>query len=403
MTKALGSRTAVKAKMRNKYVLALIAAVSSVYLMNNLVFGRMVTGFWGSYIFPAFSWCFIAFLVTRLPGRRPAAKLRHRTLLCWLGFTSAMGAILVSFAFGFLEGFGNSPYDHSVLGIIINIFYLGSLLVGMELGRFWLLRALFRERPALGVAAVSLTYSFFWFSLSKVLSLAGGAGLLRFMGETYLPAFSENVLASYLALLGGPLPAIVYRGTLLAVHWFSPILPNLNWMMRSLTGTFLPAFGTAFVHQVYYSEGVKCKKERTSAGDLTGWIVTSAVSVLVMWFSLGIFSIFPNAIVSGSMEPHIEVGDVVIVKKLSSDTLKEGDIIQFIDDGIKINHRIINITDDQSGGRVFWTKGDANREADFDPVYPQQITGKVVFVVPKAGWITIMARGTNSEKGIDKE
>lgn len=65
-------------------------------------------------------------------------------------------------------------------------------------------------------------------------------------------------------------------------------------------------------------------------------------------------------IFTGSMEPAIRVGSIVVIKPFNPESLKEGDIICFkLSEPTSITHRIINITDEG-----FITKGDANKDPD---------------------------------------
>ncbi|MEG2200439.1 MAG: signal peptidase I [Anaerovorax sp.] len=96
-----------------------------------------------------------------------------------------------------------------------------------------------------------------------------------------------------------------------------------------------------------------------------------------------LFGVSMMRVVSGSMEPTIADGAVILVKKINPDDLKVGDAISFyaIDPGIagEINtHRIVEITQDQ-GRRCFITKGDANGIQDPYGVYDEKIIGKVIF------------------------
>ena len=68
-------------------------------------------------------------------------------------------------------------------------------------------------------------------------------------------------------------------------------------------------------------------------------------------------------VLSGSMEPTLNVGGVIIVEKVDPMTLQEGDIITFISNdtslsGQVVSHRIIQVVDNNNG-RMFITKGDA--------------------------------------------
>lgn len=82
---------------------------------------------------------------------------------------------------------------------------------------------------------------------------------------------------------------------------------------------------------------------------------------------------------SGSMEPELETGTVIIVKKIKADAVKEGDIICFYSRdpqifGIPNTHRVSEIGE-ENGERVFITKGDANHIADEQPVHGEDIVG----------------------------
>lgn len=78
-------------------------------------------------------------------------------------------------------------------------------------------------------------------------------------------------------------------------------------------------------------------------------------------------------VVSGSMEPTIGVGDLIVVNT-NYDELKEKDIITFYDgNGSFVTHRIIDIVDDE-----FITKGDNNNSEDQDRVKREKVVGKYI-------------------------
>jgi len=97
-----------------------------------------------------------------------------------------------------------------------------------------------------------------------------------------------------------------------------------------------------------------------------------------------ILGIYMFNIVSESMEPTLEINDVVVVQKCEPTKLKEGDIITFQQEERVISHRIQDITEER-GTIKFKTKGDNNEIADPDQVEPKQVYGKVLFSVKKAG------------------
>jgi signal peptidase len=94
---------------------------------------------------------------------------------------------------------------------------------------------------------------------------------------------------------------------------------------------------------------------------------------------------------SGSMEPAIKTGSVVITSVAK--TYQVGDIVAFTTTTIKdvVTHRISSITDDEKGRR-FVTKGDANKAVDPQPVPKNNIQGKVRLAIPYAGYFVSFAK-----------
>lgn len=94
---------------------------------------------------------------------------------------------------------------------------------------------------------------------------------------------------------------------------------------------------------------------------------------------------------SGSMEPAIMTGSLVVVRATGS--YQVGDVITFDRPGsvVPTTHRIIAVLE-EGGQTVFTTKGDANEEADTDPALASQVRGQVLLSVPRVGFILDFAR-----------
>lgn len=92
-----------------------------------------------------------------------------------------------------------------------------------------------------------------------------------------------------------------------------------------------------------------------------------------------IFGITIFEIISGSMEPTINVNDLIIVTE--TDSIKENDIITYKNNDDFITHRVIKIE-----GDVITTKGDSNNSVD-NKIRKEDIIGKVIFTIPKGGII----------------
>lgn len=80
-----------------------------------------------------------------------------------------------------------------------------------------------------------------------------------------------------------------------------------------------------------------------------------------------------------SMEPELNIGDVIIVKQCLPEDLKIGDIITFSSRGELITHRISDI--DQKYQR-YSTKGDKNTLNDIEKIKFEDIKGVKVLTLP---------------------
>ena len=82
------------------------------------------------------------------------------------------------------------------------------------------------------------------------------------------------------------------------------------------------------------------------------------------------------SVVTGSMSPTWEIGDVIIVK--IDNNIKKDDIITYYKDGNFITHRVIDIH-----GKEITARGDSNNSSD-SPVSKEMVVGKVVHVFARA-------------------
>lgn len=117
------------------------------------------------------------------------------------------------------------------------------------------------------------------------------------------------------------------------------------------------------------------------------WTITAIAVVL---FSLGPRAFGRQTLVvrSGSMEPAIPTGSVVVVRPVRPETLRIGDVITFErsdGDVAVVTHRIVDVL--RSGpSPIFQTQGDANAAPDPMPVQYRNQGWLVTAVVPYAGY-----------------
>lgn len=96
---------------------------------------------------------------------------------------------------------------------------------------------------------------------------------------------------------------------------------------------------------------------------------------------------------SGSMEPSIMTGDIILIS--ANETYGKNDVITFLDSQERtVTHRIMDISANK-GQNHYVTKGDANRSEDEDFVPHDRIIGKVRLVIPKLGYMVGFAKSAN--------
>lgn len=120
-------------------------------------------------------------------------------------------------------------------------------------------------------------------------------------------------------------------------------------------------------------------------------IITIALLLLVSVFPIP-GNIETKIVLSGSMEPAIKTGSIVVIKP--EDNYEIGDIITFGKDtkkDIPTTHRIIKMRA-SSGEILYRTKGDANGDPDGRETNKKSVIGKVLFSIPYLGYILDFAK-----------
>lgn len=112
-------------------------------------------------------------------------------------------------------------------------------------------------------------------------------------------------------------------------------------------------------------------------------VFLSLVAILVAVSALNIpdgYKLY--TVQSGSMQPTISVGSLVIVKPVNDYKLE--DIVTYQKEDFTTTHRIQEIKT-ENDTTFYITKGDANDASDSEPVFSNQVLGKVIFSLPFLG------------------
>lgn len=122
-------------------------------------------------------------------------------------------------------------------------------------------------------------------------------------------------------------------------------------------------------------------------------LIVCLVSMLIIFFiartsgeTPSVFGYSILRVSSGSMEPELMVGDVIIDKKIEDySDIKKGDVVTFYGSGnlsgMLVTHKVIKAPYYENGVLMIQTRGIANEIAD-EPILATAVTGTMVCKVP---------------------
>lgn len=397
----------VRSDLYKKISLGLIAFLVLMYLrQNTALLSLQFLGGFNTWVEPIIWGVMSLLIVYAIPKKHLKGQVKHKQTVYIWAFNAAVTFIIMSLMAGFFEGFGKSPYDHSWMGILQNSIIIGSALVGQELVRDYVLKSTLGRGSKWPIPLMIGLMTFINIPLVQLTNMTGSQEMMTFVANIFLPTLSENMLATYLVVYAGPVASVIYLGLVEAFEWLSPILPDLSWLTKGMIGMSVPIGALIMISQAYMKLTGHFKSYREKETKVYEWLPVTVICVLIIWFTVGVFPIYPSAIATGSMKPGINPGDVVLVKKVQDradiEALQIGDIIQFKKESILVNHRIIDIVEEEDEMK-YRTKGDNNSAQDADLVAAEDIRGTIVEVIPKIGWPTLILKNSNKEAPPDIE
>ncbi|MGB9963319.1 signal peptidase I (plasmid) [Halobacterium sp. MBLA0001] len=131
-----------------------------------------------------------------------------------------------------------------------------------------------------------------------------------------------------------------------------------------------------------------------TAGKTTATLAVVAVLLTTVLVAIpGVIGADASYVVlSNSMEPALETGDVVIVQAVAPGAIEVGDVITYqrppdADGGPnRVSHRVIDVHE-ADGELTYQTKGDANDAPDPYQVHESDLTGRIWFTIPYIGYL----------------
>lgn len=111
----------------------------------------------------------------------------------------------------------------------------------------------------------------------------------------------------------------------------------------------------------------------------------------------------PYTVLTGSMEPDLPPGTLVVVRPVDTADIAVGDVITFqLESGKPAvsTHRVVGVGTRLDGEQVFTTQGDANGAPDRDPVREVQVQGRLWYSVPYLGHLNSALTGKQRQGAV---
>ena len=301
-----------------------------------------------------------------------------------LGSHGVVDAVAVSllhvgfiFLYGFIVGFGLNAMSPSPGLMFYTLAWVAATAFGREIVR----SAGLQGSSFRSVLLAYLWGIVSWYPLLGLLATGGSGFLGSFLEAVNRVGFvvAGEIVASMLAWLYGWAASGLYVVTSYGLFTWFPLIPAGTALGRSLAFASASAMALAFL----YARGV----DRGGGRYVIMLYTAVIVSVWIVLGSTGILGFYVFALGSSSMEPALKPGDIILVRKVSLNDVRLGDIIAYEnpENDLIVVHRVVAL-----GDGYLVAKGDMNGEPDPLNVTAAMLLGKVVARIPLLGYL---ARG----------
>ena len=213
---------------------------------------------------------------------------------------------------------------------------------------------------------------------------------LTVIGFILFASVACNLLYNYVSSKFGNKGVIIYRLITVLYVYFIPFVPNIYIFFKSVIRMIYPyviylVLDYTYAKKTYTTDYVDQRKKAINTTSLV--VFATLISMLVSCqFRYGII-----VIGSGSMTGTINKGDAAVFEKYEKQDIKEGMVIIVNKNNIRIIHRVIEIQK-VNGETRYYTKGDANVQADDGYITDKDIVGVTLFKIKYIGYPSIWVR-----------
>lgn len=292
--------------------------------------------------------------------------------------------IIIYYLSGLLLGFKKSPLSFEIFNILKNLIYYVLLIAIIETSKYYLIK---ENNSKIFLILITIIFIIARLDINYLNSIDNNyTEIFKYLSSNIIPLTLYGIVGTYLIKNSDSKTNIILQLVPSILMYTIPISPNLDWYLYGMYHIIYLSIIYIFIK--YEIEKREENNERAKK-SIVSLIPVSSISVILVLFVLGIFNYVPIGVMSNSMNPIFERGDIVIYKKTNNiNTIKKDDIICYQLDNIKVMHRVIK-TEKINNKKYFTTKGDNLKTNDPLKVNEEQIIGVIKFTIPKLGYPSV--------------
>lgn len=366
--------------------------IVELVLISFLLLNFFVINITNLYIISIFLLLPMTFVILFLGFEKNRQRFRKDIILSVIAYTFLFQLVL--YLLGLFVGFLRNGYSLTFMGIIKNTIPILIIIFVSEILRYCIN---IKGQKNIGILIGSvIIFVLLDITLQTTFkSLNGVQSITELINLIALPSISKNVLLTYFSYEFGYQSTICYRFIMEIPVFFIPIIPNLNNYLNAIFYFFFPLLFAFVTYKKITKYNYEEELPRGRKKNVVGFVVALVILFIVVFLTSGIGPAYALVIGSGSMKDTINVGDVVIVKKVKQEkmaTIEESNVLVYKHDNKVIAHRIVEIKEDNDK-LFFQTKGDNNEEKDLWTVDQTDVIGIVKYKIPYIGYPTVWLNG----------
>lgn len=344
-----------------------------------------------SYVIKPLMWIFVGIITYFFYKSEVIQDRKYKSEVDFCVYVTIMMYFLIYFIFGYIIGFGTNPYNTSLKGILTNLWMFVPVVFAKECVRYYLINNYGKEKILYWALFISIVFCFIDINVGKFGTyFETTLSAFEFFVVTFLPSILINLYLTYIAYFSDYKITFLYYAIPQIVMYVLPILPNIDAPTLAIINSIIPFFSYIYINYTLNKMDKTLLRKGYKSIGIKGYIAMLAIVAIMLCFGLGVFPIKPLVIASNSMYPKIHRGDIVLIKNIKPEDLKEGDVIRYRLENYYVVHRIKEIDKDNNGKYVFVTKGDNNNDVDLLPVKESQFEGIIVGRIKYVGYPTLL-------------